>query len=292
MTLPEENHQRFELIESQLWLTLSTDLRRATLHFNSPQSRNAVSFAMAEKLADLSRALLGNDPSHPVGNIVRNGQLLLLVLKSHCPDVFISGGNLKDISHMTHAQGQTLTENMRLFTGMLRQGPVVSVALLNGVSVGGGAEIALATDLRATLSPTARVHFAQTQWAVPAGWGMMTDLSTRSIFNSERRRGIAMASQEQLSLDALVSLGLIDAQFHSSQMPESDCELWLSNFADRLNACPPNLRQQLIYERPQLPADKLEEFDKSLFDQYWLGAEHRSRLDSFLNSRSEKRKAK
>lgn len=292
MTLPEENHQRFELIESQLWLTLSTDLRRATLHFNSPQSRNAISFAMAEKLAELSRALLGNDPSHPVCTLVRNGQLLMLVLKSHCPDVFISGGNLKDISHMTHAQGQMLTENMRLFTDMLRQGPVVSVALLNGISVGGGAEIALATDLRATLSATARVHLAQTQWAVPAGWGMMTDMSSKGIFRSERRRGIAMASQEQMNLDNLVSLGLIDAQFHTSNTAERDSEHWLSNFADRLHVCPPNLRHQLICERAQLPADKLEEFDKSLFDQYWLGAEHRSRLDSFLNSRSEKRKAK
>ncbi|MEY3903871.1 MAG: hypothetical protein RL189_3177 [Pseudomonadota bacterium] len=282
--------EQHDLLAEQLWLTIDSERRIATLNFDIRKSRNAVSLQVAEALAHLSRQIAGSDNFGPLGRLIRERQILLLVLRSHCPDVFLSGGDLRELAAASETQGRTYIGQMREFTQMLRTGPLVSVAVLNGLAAGGGAEIALATDLRAIVSSTARVYFAQSLWGVPAGWGMMTDLTNKGVFFSERRRGIAMAAQDALDVQKLESFGLADARFDTSPQADDACIQWLGAFADRLGQCPPELRTALIAERPQHPADKLAEFDKELFDKHWLAAEHRNRLNFFLAQRSEQSK--
>lgn len=278
---------KFDLIHEQLWLTLSESNRVATLHFNIQKTRNAISLKVAEELFALSEILIGANKQHPLSAFLMSGQLMVLVLRSHCSNVFLSGGDLKELSGASAAQGDIFTEQMRQFTQALRQCSLVSVALLNGLAAGGGAEIALAADLRLSLSLDAQIHFAQTSWGVPAGWGMMTDLTNKNVFSSERRRGIAMASQELLDIEALARHGLLDARFDQSKHPLEESLVWVERFAERLASCPDQLRTQLIHERPKLKADKLSEFDKNLFSEYWLQDEHQKRLNSFWKKRAK-----
>lgn len=282
--------QRHELVAEQLWLTIDSEQRIATLNFDIPKSCNAISLQVAEALCELSRQILGSDNTGTFGKLIREKQILLLVLRSHCPDVFLSGGDLRDLAGASETQGQTFIRQMREFTNMLRSGPLVSVAVLNGLAAGGGAEIALATDLRAIVSSTARVYFAQSLWGVPAGWGMMTDLTNKGVFFSQRRRGIAIAAQDSLDAQKLELFGLADARFDSSAHAEDECLQWLGALATRFGQCPAELRTALIVERPLQPADKLDEFDKELFDRHWLAPEHRNRLKSYLAQRSDQSK--
>jgi hypothetical protein len=119
---------------------------------------------------------------------------------------------------------------------------------------------------------------------------MMSDLTSKNIFASERRRGIAVAAQEKLGPDALDARGLVDARFDKSDKPDADLQEWLQSLTDRLATCPKTLREQLIFERPAIPAAEIADFDKTLFDRYWLAAEHRRRLENFVKKNQIKRK--
>ncbi|NBW81129.1 hypothetical protein EBR21_05180, partial [bacterium] len=141
-----------------------------------------------------------------------------------------------------------------------------------------------------SISNNVQIQFAQTHWGVPAGWGMMSDLSRKSIFGSERRRGIAMAAQEGLDLEGLCLRQLIDARFENNDSPEDAAVAWLEAFVERLSRCPEPLRKSLIVDRPLLPADKLPDFDKNLFEQFWLKTVHRARIQEYLEMRTKKKK--
>jgi enoyl-CoA hydratase/carnithine racemase len=282
-------HWQFDLVQGQLWLTVQPDAHIATLHFAVGQSKNAISPLLAAALCTVCDWLSGAESNHPVAQLVNEKSLLVLVLRSHCSNVFLSGGNLKDIVQMTRQEGELFTQRMRTFTELLRSGPLVSIALLNGSAIGGGSEIALACDLRLSTSTSASIQFAQTAWGVPSGWGGMTDLTRKNIFHSERRRGISFAAQENLNIDTLVRLQLIDHQCENAKDPLAQADAWVGSFALRLAACPASLRTQLIHERPSLTSDSLDAFDRALFEQYWLSEEHLQRVSSRFSNRSEPR---
>jgi enoyl-CoA hydratase/carnithine racemase len=281
---------KLDLIPDQLWLSFNKEKTVATLNFHIEKSRNAVSAEVAAVLSELSEAFLGNNNQHPVMDLIKEKKLLVLTLRSHCDGVFLAGGNLHELASMPHPNGELFTKQMRCFTQMLRSAPFVTVAILNGIAAGGGAEIALAADLRLSISKAVQIHFAQTYWGVPAGWGMMSDLTLKSVFGGERRRGIAMATQESLDLEALCLRQLIDARFENTDSPEDASLMWLDTFVARLLRCPEQLRNALIVERPQVQADKLTDFDKNLFEQFWLGPVHRGRIHEYREMRSKQKK--
>ena len=85
--------------------------------------------------------------------------------------------------------------------------PAPVIARLNGDALGGGAELALACDLRA-MAGHARLGFLQGKLAVTTGWGGGYDL-IRRVGSSTALRLLARA--ETLSAEAALSLGLADA---------------------------------------------------------------------------------
>lgn len=273
------------LIQNKLWIKVSSCETYASLHFNEPSTRNAIGAETAEALAELILETKKINSTHPFASLLRQRKLVALFLRSEVPGVFLSGGNLKAITTFTMEQGRNFTEQMRVFTEFLRAGPLVSIAVLNGIASGGGSEIALACDLRVSTGDKVQIDLAQARWGVPAGWGMMSDLRLKAVFGSERRRGIAIASQETWELEKLETLGLIDARFEKLPDQEHQFLNWASKLIQKLSICPADLRTELIIERPQSKDASLAEFDKTLFSRYWMGDEHLGRLNGFLAER-------
>ncbi|NBO36958.1 enoyl-CoA hydratase/isomerase family protein [bacterium] len=281
---------RIDLVKDVLWIEADAVQKYAVLNFSAQHSRNAMSMDMANALAQMAHDCTQQNSSNPLAQLIYSQKILALVLKSHCRNIFMSGGDLKAISKFNAHDGEIFTHKMRSFTHFLRTGPLISIAFLNGLAAGGGSEIALAADLRIALTSDVTIELAQTRWGVPAGWGMMTDLASKGIYSSERRRSIAVISQESWDLKKLLDLGLIDANFVGNQNPESSAQIWLEEFLKRISACPNDLRHELLINRPNQPHLELEEFDKKLFSRHWLSAEHRARVTTFIESRTEKKK--
>lgn len=281
----------FELVQDTLSLELVPTARVAILHFTDSKTRNSITLKKSQALADFA-AFLRKEPNRTQQEYedpYLNHEFTVLALRSSVDGVFISGGSLKEIPSFSSEESNRFITNMRQFSQLLRSGSCVSVSLLNGLAVGGGAEVALATDLRFSVSAQAAISLAQTKWGVPAGWGMMQDLRSKGVYSSERRRGIAMASQELWNLTALNNLGLVDAE--CSQESEASWFGRLETLAQNLTICPDTLRAELIQARPQVAEDELDKYDQNLFDRYWMKNLHLKRVESFLSGSSKSKRS-
>jgi enoyl-CoA hydratase len=84
---------------------------------------------------------------------------------------FSSGGDLHDLNHHRDAEAvQALFAPFAAALLSLERLPVPVIAAINGYALGGGAEIALACDLR-VIDSTAKMGFPQSKWALMTGWG-------------------------------------------------------------------------------------------------------------------------
>ncbi|MEN9528328.1 MAG: hypothetical protein RI932_201 [Pseudomonadota bacterium] len=284
------NRIMLPLLDDRLQLEFRAQDKLLLLHFNDNKTRNAMGLETAAALAALSSALFNTQSTHPASTLLKSAQYEVLLLKSGISGVFLSGGDLKAISEFSTQQGEVFTQNMRTFTEFLRSGKLITIAQLAGIAAGGGCEIALACDLRIATSGAARLDLVQARWGVPAGWGMMSDLRRHGVYASERRRSLAVVSQESWNSESLEKLGLLDARFDHEPNPQDASDRWLNDFLSRLNLCPAALKQALMCERPLVPLAELEEFDQKLFRQFWLGEIHKARVADFLHARKTLKK--
>jgi enoyl-CoA hydratase len=89
---------------------------------------------------------------------------------------FAAGGDLRDLSSVREAaDARRMAEEARSALDSVRNFPVPVVALVNGDAIGGGAELALACDLR-LMRDGAHIGYVQGRLAITSGWGGGPDL--------------------------------------------------------------------------------------------------------------------
>ena len=116
----------------------------AWLTFNRPQARNAMTYAMYERLAQICDEVEA-DPS-----------IRVLVLTGAGDRAFVAGTDISQFRTLTTPQDALEYEaRMDRVIGRLEAVAVPTIAMVRGYAVGGGASIALACDLR-LCSPDAK----------------------------------------------------------------------------------------------------------------------------------------
>jgi enoyl-CoA hydratase/carnithine racemase len=116
----------------------------AWLTFNRPQARNAMTYAMYERLAQICDEVEA-DPS-----------VRVLVLTGAGDRAFVAGTDISQFRTLTTPQDALEYEaRMDRVIGRLEAVAVPTIAMVRGYAVGGGASIALACDLR-LCSPDAK----------------------------------------------------------------------------------------------------------------------------------------
>ncbi len=175
---------------------LSTDGPVARLHLDNPRARNAMTASMMVDCFDALDRLEA-----------WNGAALMLTAEP-C-GAFCSGGHLGDVrATLTAPQtGRAMAIAMRDATDRLLALPVVSVAVIDGVAMGGGAELCTATDYRVA-TPSSRVHFVQARLGVAAGWGG----AGRLVKHIGRRRALRLlGTSAPVDAQTALDIGLVDA---------------------------------------------------------------------------------
>jgi enoyl-CoA hydratase/carnithine racemase len=123
-----------------------------------------------------------------------------VVLTGEGDKAFISGADLNSLRDAASEERTLLDERMNKLLQGLEALPVPIIAALNGVAIGGGAEVALACDLRIA-EPHASMTFKHAAMGVTPGWGGLTRLlrvvnrasAARLLFTAE-----AISSHEAL----------------------------------------------------------------------------------------------
>lgn len=227
------------------------------LTLNRPAQRNALSLALLE---DLGRTVAdqGADPDLKAVVITGNGKC------------FAAGGDLRELEAVRTAdQARAMSRLGRTALDALRRCPVPVVAAVNGPALGGGAELAMACDLRLA-APGGDIGFLQAQLNVTPAWGGGIDLL--AAVGHARALEILVAARRIPPAEAL-GLGLVQQAWGEGQSLEDAVEAVLAPLTRRPAHVLRALKAVNLASRLALH-DQLATVEEDRFVAAWIHPDH------------------
>jgi enoyl-CoA hydratase len=135
---------------------LEIDDGLAVITIDRPHARNAISLDTMDQLGDALNGAYG---------------ARALVLKGAGDKAFVSGGDLKELAALrTEADAAAMAWRMRSVCDRISAFPGPVLAALNGHALGGGAEVAVAADIRLAADDI-KIGFNQVALGIMPAWG-------------------------------------------------------------------------------------------------------------------------
>jgi enoyl-CoA hydratase/carnithine racemase len=171
---------------------LELDQGLAVITINRPNARNAIA---PQTMDQLGQAIVGAKGA------------LCLVIRGEGDKAFVSGGDLKELSALrTEEQAAAMAWRMRSLCDELANFPAPVVAALNGHAFGGGAEVAVAADIRVAADDI-KIGFNQVSLEIMPAWGGAERLAALV----GRGRALLLAGTGALlTADQAEKVGLVD----------------------------------------------------------------------------------
>jgi len=159
-----------------------------------PEAKNALSSELLHKLGEAIESA-GADPSVRAAIVTGSG------------GAFASGGDLRELrDKSTRADAALLTDGGEHVCRRIGELPFPVIAALTGVAFGGGAELALACDMRIA-EDSVRICFKQVRMGATTAWGSLPRLF-RLIGPSATAR--ALFAAHELTAAEARAMGLVD----------------------------------------------------------------------------------
>jgi enoyl-CoA hydratase/carnithine racemase len=196
----------------------------ALITIDRPEVRNAIGFAT---VAGLDAAL---------GEIEASASAVV-VLRGGGDRAFVSGGDLKELNALrTHEEAADMAERVRAVLDRLAGLPVPVIAAVNGHALGGGAEVAVAADIRIAADDI-RIGFNQVTLGIMPAWGGIERL-TQLVGRSKAL--LAIGSGTQYDAAQAERLGLLDLV-----VPRSEFDATVRSYAATLAGLAPGAPQAI-----------------------------------------------
>jgi enoyl-CoA hydratase/carnithine racemase len=171
---------------------LETDEGVAVITIDRPHARNAISLETMDQLAE---ALDGADGA------------AALVIRGAGDKAFVSGGDLKELALIrTEADAATMAWKMRSVCDRIAAFPGPVLAALNGHALGGGAEVAVAADIRIAADDV-KIGFNQAALAIMPAWGGAERLTA---LVGKGRALLLAGTGSIMTADEALRMGLVD----------------------------------------------------------------------------------
>lgn len=158
----------------------------ARITVDRPEARNAISAAVMEGLEDALDVLEADPP-----NVVS--------FRGGGDRAFVSGGDLKEFSSIRGLDAaRSMATRVRRILDRVVGLSSITIAELNGAALGGGAELAVACDIRVAADDV-RLAFSQSTLAITPAWGgteRLTELVGRSRALYLLTTGVALPAQQ------------------------------------------------------------------------------------------------
>lgn len=238
-----------------------------TVRLERPEKRNALNRAT---LTELGRAFAAH---------ADDADVKVTVLTAAGDKAFAAGGDLKDFDAVrSEAEADALFRLANESLSAVRRFPVPTVAALNGVALGGGAELAVACDFRVA-APRASIGFVQGRLAITSGFGGGTDLMR---LLGPNRALLHMLRAESLPADEARALGLVD----EVAGPDEGLDACIARFIEPMLRLPVQVLRALkslaMAERSGLPAEERERLEREAFARAWAHPDHWAALERAL----------
>jgi enoyl-CoA hydratase len=166
----------------------------AVLTIDRPHARNAIALQTMEQLEHALDAVAG---------------ARALVITGAGDRAFVSGGDLKELSALrTVADAAAMAKRMRSICDRINAFPAPVIAALNGHAFGGGAEVAVAADIRVAAEDV-KIAFNQVQLEIMPAWGGAERLAAlvgkgRALLLAGSGNALDAAEAERIGLVDLV----------------------------------------------------------------------------------------
>jgi enoyl-CoA hydratase len=234
---------------------------------NRPEKRNALSQAVLAELGAVFAAHAGNE------------SIVAATLTGAGERCFAAGGDLKEFDGLRAAdEVRRMIEVSSAALDAIRNFPVPVIGLLNGDALGGGAELAVACDMR-VFAAHARMAFVQGTLCISPAWGGGADL-VRLVGDS---RALTLLARADL-VDATTAerLGLADAV----APPGQDFAAFTAEFLAPIRTRKPQVMRAFkaiaAAARRGAGAAELREVEATHLLQTWLHPDHWAAADAVL----------
>jgi enoyl-CoA hydratase len=236
------------------------------LTIDRAQKHNALARPVLAELADAVRAAGERD------------DVRYIVLTGAGEKYFAAGGDLRDLASVRdEAAVMSMMEEAGAALDAIRQCPVPVVAFLNGDAIGGGAELALACDMRLQASH-ARIGYIQAKLAITSAWGGGPDLF-QLIGPAHAMR--MMSRCELVAAGQALAWGLADAIISDGPQGAD-----FAAFTKPLEACAPQvmrgIKAQAIAARQSLGWKAHRAVEQQHLVRTWLHDDHWAASEKLL----------
>lgn len=227
----------------------------AVITIDRPHARNAISL---ETMDQLDQALDGA------------GGARALVIKGAGDKAFVSGGDLKELAALrTEADASAMAWRMRSVCDHISAFPGPVLAALNGHVLGGGAEVAVAADIRVAADDV-KIGFNQVSLGIMPAWGAAERLAELV----GKSKALLLAGTGSI-LDAAEAyrMGLVDVV-----VPRASFEDEWRAVARKLATVSAGEIKRVLRGAPAPEA-------VAAFARLWVSAEHWAAADRVMNRR-------
>jgi len=181
-------------------------------------------------------------------------------------DMFCSGGDLDTVKQIcTSEGGYKMSKLMQDSTTRLRRLPLVSVSIVHGMAIGGGAELTLSTDYR-LMTANANLAFVQAKMGVATGWGGGYALT--KLIGHTKALDLLLKCRKVPSDEAL-ALGLVDQILSDTDgaTEESRVKAAIDFLGQRINQHDPSIAHAV---KQIVQCENLDE-ERRAFAKVWGG---------------------
>lgn len=226
------------------------------LTMNRPELRNALSWEAMQAFSEM------------IDQAAEDPQLRVLIITGS-GGAFCSGGDLYQLDqYPTYADGARLASIMGDALNQLEQLPIPTIAAMEGPALGGGAEIALACDLR-IMSENATLGLMHVRLGITPAWGGGQRLL--------RLIGYPLAMEWLSTGRVLRAPEAYEQRLANRVVPQgSALEAALSMAQDIAGQDPEAVRgaKRLLQSGLQLPLKEALEVERSVFPELWAASAH------------------
>ncbi len=195
---------------------------------------------------------------------------------------FAAGGDIVDLTNVrSEAATREMSESATSALDSIRHCSIPVIACVNGDALGGGAELAVACDMRVVASH-ARIGFIHGRIGITSAWGGGTDLC-RLVGPA---RAMQMMSRcEMVDAEAAFSWGLVNAVVTGSP-DNAEARAFLKPLLNLSRRVLQGIKAQTAASRAGLSFESLRAIEREQFVATWLSDEHWTAVDGFLAKKS------
>lgn len=249
------------------YLKVASDGGIVTVTINRPDKRNALSQSV---LAEIK---------HAFDEAAERDDVIVAVLRGAGERCFAAGGDLHEFDRLRSVDdARRIAVDSSAALDAVRRFPVPVIAVLNGDAIGGGAELAVACDMRIAAAH-ARIAFVQGTLNIAPAWGGGSDLC-RLVGAAQALRLLCRA--DFVGAGEAEALGLVQARCPYEQ----EFEAFVSDFLAPIRARKPQVARAFKAlaraNREFLPPAAVRELEVSQMIATWCHADHWTAHDQVL----------